>query len=134
VRKLYALLSQCHRHLGENEQALSASRNGRDFYPDDVELLFQEGLARRAVSDAAGAEACWLRLLEPRRHEHFASVDAGLAGYKARHNLALLYREQARLGAAETQWRAALVEQPAFLPAVVGLGEIFLTQGKRCGA
>ncbi|MGE3808368.1 MAG: glycosyltransferase, partial [Gemmataceae bacterium] len=42
VRKLYALLSQCHRHFGQKELALAACRKGREFYPDDVELLFQE--------------------------------------------------------------------------------------------
>ena len=63
VRKLYALLSQCHRRLGQAELALAACRKGREIYPDDVELLFQEGMVRRERGDRAGAKACWSQLL-----------------------------------------------------------------------
>ena len=55
-------------------------------------------------------------------------MDTGLAGYKARHNLAVVYREQGRLAEAETQWRAAVEEQPGFAPAWMGLGEAALAQ------
>ncbi|MGE3804185.1 MAG: glycosyltransferase [Gemmataceae bacterium] len=128
VRKLYALLAQCHRHLGQRELALAASRKGREFYPDDVELLFQEGLVCRELGKAAEAEQCWLRLLEPKGSQHFASVDTGIAGHKTRHNLAVMYHEQKRDAEAETQWRQALAEQPAFVSAWLGLGELFLRQ------
>jgi glycosyltransferase involved in cell wall biosynthesis len=128
VRKLYALLSQSHRYLGEKELALAAALKGREFYPNDVELLFHEGLSRRELHDNAGAEAGWLKLLESRTSEHFASVDAGIAGYKARHNLAVLYQETGRHAEAEKQWRLALAEQPTFLPAKVGLGDVMIAQ------
>lgn len=59
VRKLYAMLAQSHRHLGEKELALAACRKGREFYPDDIELLHLEGQVSLALGDAAGAEACW---------------------------------------------------------------------------
>ena len=42
VRKLYALLSQCHRRAGSPDQALASCRAGRAIYPDDAELLFIE--------------------------------------------------------------------------------------------
>ena len=54
-----------------------------------------------------------LRLLEAREGEHFASIDAGLRGHKARHNLAVLYTEQGRAAEAEAQWQAALAAVPA---------------------
>jgi hypothetical protein len=53
---------------------------------------------------------------------------ASLRGPKGRHNLAVLYQEQQRLAGAEVQWRAALAEQPGFVPAWQGLGELYLTQ------
>jgi glycosyltransferase involved in cell wall biosynthesis len=124
VRKLYALLAQCHRHLGQNGLALAACRKGRECYPDDVELLFQEGLALRERGERTGARACWLALLQPQRHDHFASVDTGLTGYKVRHNLAQIELEEGRLAEAERHWRAALAEQPGFVPARVGLAEV----------
>src|SRR5262249_41866180 len=77
VRKLYALLGRCERALGKPDEALAASIEGRRHYPDDTELLFQEALVRRERGDAAGAEACLLRLLTTHEGPHFASVDAG---------------------------------------------------------
>jgi tetratricopeptide (TPR) repeat protein len=62
------------------------------------------------------------------RAAQFASVDAGLKGYKTRHNLVTLYLQQGRVPEAEYQWQAALAERPDFLPAWLGLGEIYLVQ------
>jgi GT2 family glycosyltransferase/predicted Zn-dependent protease len=128
VRKLYALIAQCHRLLGQPQEALAACQEGRGHYPEDVEILFQEALRRRDLGDRPGAEACWLRLLHSREQEHFGSRDVGVRGYKARHNLALLYQEQGRLAEAEMHWQAALAEQPDFTPALLGQGEVYLAQ------
>ncbi len=130
IRKLYALMVQCHRQLGQDEEALVACRAGRALYPEDAELLFQEGVIRRARRDLTGAEACFRRLLQRREGDHFASVDAGLRGYKARHNLAAILQEQGRVADAEALWRAALEEQPGFVPAWLGLGELLLAQSR----
>ena len=109
---------------------VSACRAGLGYYPDDCELLFQEGLLLRDAGDRAGAERRFLRLLERREGPHFASLDMGLRGYKARHNLGVLYAEQGRLAEAAAQWRAALTEQPNFEPALASLEELT----KRTGA
>src|SRR5262245_2625215 len=55
---------------------------------------------------------------------HFGSVDADLRGYKARQNLAVIYLEEGRL--AEAEYRAVVAERPDFLPAWLGLGELYL--------
>src|SRR5262249_27691668 len=130
VRKLYALIAQCHRQLGRRDQALAACLAGRHHYPDDVELLLQEALARMDLNDVSGAVRCWSRLLQVLPGTHFASIDAGLAGYKARHNLAVLYQQNGRPAEAETQWRVALSEKPDFVPAWLGVGEVCLTQAR----
>jgi tetratricopeptide (TPR) repeat protein len=121
VRKLYAMIAQCHRTLGEHAQALAACKAGREYYPDDCELLFQTGLALLAHRDLAGAEQSFLQLIHRQEGAHFGSLDTGLKGYKARHNLAVIYVEQGRLVEAEAQWRAALAEHPGFAPALMGL-------------
>jgi glycosyltransferase involved in cell wall biosynthesis len=127
VRKLYAFLAQCHRQLGQHEQALAACREGRRHYPSDAELLFEEAILLRESGDLTGAESCLRKLLDgPNEAEHFASVDTALRSYKARHNLAVVCRQQGRVADAETQWRAALEEEPAFLPSHLGLGELYL--------
>jgi glycosyltransferase involved in cell wall biosynthesis/Flp pilus assembly protein TadD len=123
VRKLYALLAGCHRALGQAEEALRACREGLGVCPGDPELLFVQALLLQERGDPAGAESCLLALLCTEPGPHFASTDAGLKGYKARHNLAILYRRSGRHEEAEAQWRLAVRERPDFLPAWLGLGE-----------
>jgi tetratricopeptide (TPR) repeat protein len=130
VRKLYALVAQCQRQLNRPREALAACRAGRGHYPDDVELLFQEGLILRYLGDLAGAEACWVRVLHTPAGQHFGSVHAGLRGYLAHHNLGLLYQQQGRPAEAEAQWRAALAQEPGFAPARLGLSDLLLAGGR----
>src|SRR5207247_2085066 len=122
VRKIYASLAHCHRKLGQARQALDACRLGRSFYPDDVELLFQESQSRAEQKDLPVAIACGRRALESRDDLHFASVDEGLRGFKTRHNLAMYYQELGQFAEAEAQWQASVAEQPAFVPGWLGLG------------
>jgi tetratricopeptide (TPR) repeat protein len=128
VRKLFALIVQGYRRLGQLEEAATICRAGRGHYPEDAELLFLEALVRREQGDKEGAESSLVKLLEEREGAHFASVDPGLRGYKARHNLAVIYQEEGRLAEAEAQWTSVVAEQPSFLPAILGMGELFLAQ------
>jgi GT2 family glycosyltransferase/tetratricopeptide (TPR) repeat protein len=128
VRKLYALIVNCHRVQGQPAEAVAACQEGRRIYPDDPELLFGEALLRRDQKDWEGAVACLNQLLQGKPDAHFASVDAGLCGYKARQNLGVIYRQQNKLGEAEREWRAVVAERPAFLPAWQALGDLYLTQ------
>jgi tetratricopeptide (TPR) repeat protein len=130
VRKLYTLIMECHRQLAQPNEALAACQEGRGYYPDDAQLLFQEGILRRELRDLSGAEACWVRLLSTTDGPHLASVVEGLRGYKTRHNLAVVYREQGRTAEAEAQWKAAIGEQADFVPASVGLGDLYLSEGR----
>jgi tetratricopeptide (TPR) repeat protein len=63
VRKLYALLAQCHRQLGQPADALAVCRAGLARCPGDPELLFIEGAVREQQGDLRGAEERWLRVL-----------------------------------------------------------------------
>ncbi len=128
VPKLYLLLAQGHRQLHDLAAAWVACRAGRARCPDDAELLFLEGRWLREQGDLHAAEACLLHLLHMQSSAHFASLDTGLRGYRARHQLALLYRQQGRVAEAEAVWQAALAEQPRYGPAWQGLAELFLAQ------
>jgi tetratricopeptide (TPR) repeat protein len=132
VRKLYAQLARCHRKLGQGRQALDACRMGRAFYPDDTELLFLESQVRYDQRDLHGAVVCSERLLRNPNGDgdHFASVDAALHGFKARSNLAVYYCGLGRFAEAEAQWQAAVAEKPTFVPAWLGLGDLYLTQSR----
>jgi glycosyltransferase involved in cell wall biosynthesis len=129
VPKLHALIAGCLRRLGRLREALDACRAGRQQAPDD-ELLFLEALILRELGDAAGAEATLLELLGPSRSAGFANADTGLRGYKARHNLAVIYEETGRAAEAEAQWRAAVAENPQFTPGWQRLGELYSRQGR----
>jgi tetratricopeptide (TPR) repeat protein len=85
---------------------------------------------RLDLGDAGGAESCLLRLLRTPPGQYFASMDTGLAGYKARHNLAVIYQQQGRRALAQEQWRAAVAEQPTFVPGWLGLAEEMLRQSQ----
>src|SRR5262249_29476886 len=108
--------------------ALEALEAGRRYYPEDVELAFHEGLVRREKGDRARAEKCFLGILQNREAPHFASLDIGLATFKTRHNLAVLYSEDGRGPEAEAQCKPALEEDPTYFPAWLGLLELYLRQ------
>ena len=133
VRKLYSLLSRCHRQNGDRLRALELCRTGRGHYPDDAELLFLEANFAKEAGDPGATEELMLRLVRGSEPDHFGSADTGLRGHKGRHNLAVLYFEQSRTAEAESQWRAALSDEPAFLPAHLGLGELYLREKNWAG-
>jgi glycosyltransferase involved in cell wall biosynthesis len=126
VRKLYALLSQCHGKAGDRNKAAETLKEGRTHYPDDAELLFLAANYARERGDHRGAEALYRRLIDGSEGDHFGSVDAGLRAVKGRHNLAVMLLDQNRGAESEGLWRAALVADPLFLPAHAGLGELYL--------
>src|SRR5262249_33712906 len=128
VRKLYALIVGCHRTQGQLVEALATCQEGRGIYPDDAELLFAEALLRRDQQDLDGAAGCLQQLLTSNPGAHFASVDAGLRGYKARQNLGVIYRQQGKLAEAEREWQAVVAERADFLPAWLALSELYLSQ------
>jgi glycosyltransferase involved in cell wall biosynthesis len=131
LRKLYYLLGFCHRNLGRPDEALKVCQQGLARFPDDAELLLEEGMMLRDKGDLAGAEQSWLKLLAPRQGKYFASEEVGLRGFRTRQLLTEIYARQERWREAEVQCRAALAERPEFEPAWLGLAEIFLRQNRR---
>ncbi|VTR92487.1 tfp pilus assembly protein : : TPR_2 [Gemmata massiliana] len=88
---------------------------------------------RARPGDPRAAEGLYRKLIDGTEAPHFASVDTGLRAVKGRRNLAVLLLEQDRFSEAEGLWRAALVHDPHFLPAQVGLGEVCVKAGNEAG-
>jgi tetratricopeptide (TPR) repeat protein len=130
VRKLYALLARAHHQLGQTAEALAACQTGQAQFPGDPELLFWEGMLLRGQGRLAEAERCLQRVLETGPGATFTGVDAGMQGYKARHCLAEIYRDQGRWADAEAQWRQVVEERPHFAPAWLGLAGLFQAQSR----
>jgi GT2 family glycosyltransferase len=110
--KLYAQIARSHQALGDLTAAQETCAEGLRAAPDDAELLFRQGVARRLAGDAAGAESSWRRLLTLRPPEQFRSVDAGIYGHLTRRNLAKLCEDRGDLGAAVRFWNGVLAELP----------------------
>jgi GT2 family glycosyltransferase/tetratricopeptide (TPR) repeat protein len=133
LRKAYALLvsslSQAERH----DEAWHFCQQGLRLYPDDKELHFRCAMLHHHFGRLNDAEQSYLKVLNSQEQRHFSSVDQGLGGYKARHNLAIVYDDMGRLGKAEQQWRLIVNEVPDYLPGWRGLGESLLKQGRQVG-
>lgn len=126
VRKGFALLSQAYRQTGQPAEALAICRMGRERYPRDPELLFEEGMILGEAGDLAGAEQAYRQLLETPPDTYFSySVDPGIQGHKTRFMLALVYNSQQRFAEAEAQLRAAVQERSDFLDAWLVLGQLY---------
>jgi tetratricopeptide (TPR) repeat protein len=104
VRGLYRLIVECHRSLGQRKEALAACAAGRAHYPLDAGLRLQEGQAREEAGDDAGAEHCYLQLLQNPQPDDLTNTPAGMVGFLARHRLAALYAKQGQTTAAESLW------------------------------
>jgi tetratricopeptide (TPR) repeat protein len=124
------------RNLDRLPEALAVCREARAHSAEDGELLLIHGLLLHDAGDLASAEGCLLRLLE--REAAAPGPPNGIAAarpaqvrrVRALHQLALICRSQGRLAAAESHWRAALVEMPDLPAAWQGLGELALMQGR----
>ena len=130
VRKLFVLIAHGHRQLGRLREALAVCQTGRARCPDDPELLDLEGHLREEVGDLDGAIACYRQLAQLRPGHHFASRSADLGGPGVRHHLARALGKRGRLAEAELEWRATLADRPAFPPAWLELGKLYLAQGR----
>lgn len=130
VRKVYALLVNSLRGLGRKDDARKACERGRQIYPDDPELLFREGMLHHESGRYWEAVASYRAALRNGDNRHFSSIDRGIVGFKARHNLAVTYRDMGELGLAEVEWRHVLDEVPTYRPAWKALGDVLIAQGK----
>ncbi|MCS6853016.1 MAG: glycosyltransferase [Gemmataceae bacterium] len=129
VLKLYPVIAQAQVQLGNLTAALATCAAGRRRFPNDAELLFQEALIRMALRDWRGAEVNLVQLLNtPPPNYVTIGVDPGIRGYLARHNLAIVRRELGQAGEAEVLWRQVVAERPDYLPAWMGLCDLWVAQ------
>lgn len=129
VRKVYAMLAGCRLAQGDVPGAVAWVEKGLRLFPRDPELLFRAGVVFREAGDLAAAERSYLTLLTARESGHIDSLDVSITGFKAHHNLALVYQDLGRWEDAEAQWRAAVEQEPGFVPSWVGLGKLALRRG-----
>lgn len=130
VRKAYALLIGSLAALQRPDEALEWCDRGQQLFPLNAELWFRRGIVLHDLGRLADAIAAYRQALHIQEPRHFTSIDPGIAGHKARHNLAVIYGEDGQQEQAELQWRLVLETAPHFRAAWYNLGECLLRQGK----
>ncbi len=130
LRKVYALLISSYCHLGRHVPAWETCLKGLKQFPDDAELRFRQATMLHQFGHLAEAAHAFETLLNGQEPRHLSSVDRGIKGYRARHNLALIYLDMGDLAKAELQWRLALEIAPDFHPSSRGLSDVLARQRK----
>ncbi|MES2789462.1 MAG: glycosyltransferase [Planctomycetota bacterium] len=96
VRKAYALLVSAHYQQQKFTEGYELCRQARQHYPDDQELLFRQAMLQHQLGLLEEAVQSYQAVLVPLQSRHFTSVDSGIAGWKAKHNLAIVTEELSR--------------------------------------
>lgn len=130
LRKAYALLAGSLAQTERQEAAWEACREGLAQFPDDPELLFRSGMLHHHFGRYGEAVSAYQAVINNRSQRHFSSVDQSITGFKARHNLALVYEELEQWVDAEIQWRAVIKEAPEYRLGWRGLGQVLMRQQK----
>ncbi len=121
VRKLYAFITQAYTELGRPGTAIRACEQGLELCPEDLELMFRMGSLQQTVKQSEEAEGWFKRVIETRPARYFSSMDHGILGIKAWHNLALIYEQRGDLKPAADAWHQVLRYDSSNLPAWLGL-------------
>ncbi len=128
--KAYALLANALSQLNQTQQAWEIVQDGLKLFPENKELLFRLALLEHQFERYEEAVQIYHRIIEEETERCFTSVDQGIASFKARHNLAVVYEDWNRNMDAEQQWRILTSDHQEYLPGWHGLGENLLSQEK----
>lgn len=118
VRKAYALLINVFYQQQRFPEAHEICQQARGLFPHDKELRFRQGMVEHQMGLLEEAILSYRAVIETPAERHFTSVDAALTGYKARHNLAIVYEDRQQFDLAEQQWRLILKDYPEYPPAL----------------
>src|SRR5262249_6874970 len=123
LRKAYALLLFALMQLRRFDEARETCRQGLDLFPRDLELRFRRGVLLHQLGQLEEAAHAYRDVLANGEERHFTSIDRGIAGFKARQNLAVVAADMGDLAGAEEQWRLVVAEMPRYRDGWRGLGE-----------
>lgn len=130
LRKVYSLLVYSYAQLGKQDEAWQVCQEGVGQFPQDVELKFRKAILLHDAGRLPEAVQEYQELLEKQEGRYFSSMDRGIRGFKARHNLAIVFTDMKDLARAEEQWQLVIAEEPGYRWGWRGLGEALLGQGK----
>jgi GT2 family glycosyltransferase len=129
LRKIYALLVQAYASLGRHKTALHTCLQGLAVCPNDPELLFRKGVLQFGFGMLESAEQAFNTVICGTADRHFSSIDHGINGIKAWHNLALIYEQSGRLDEAAKAWQQVIRFDPSNLVAWSGYVDVICHKG-----
>lgn len=130
VRKAHAILVSCLDRQGRTTEARAACLAALNAFPQDRELSFRLGILEHQLNDLDAAVRAYRSVLRSNGPRHFTSMDAGIVGYKTRHNLAIVHEDRGELDLSELQWRMVLDDVPTYGPARRALGRLLIRIGR----
>jgi len=130
LRKAFALLVSTLQRDNQIDAAIERCEAGLLLFSHDKELLFRRAMLHHECGELDQAVVVYRRVLDDSSDRHFTSIDSGLVGFKARHNLALVFEERGDDELAANEWQRILHEQPAYAPAWRGRAESLLRLGR----
>ena len=129
-RKAYSLLAFCRSALGDGRGALATCEEGLAECPEDIELRFRQGVYLHATGRLREAVAAYERVLSGAGQRYFTSIDRGVAGFKARGNLAAVRADLSEWDEAERLLRSVTAETPNYREGWLGLGDLLIRRGR----
>ena len=130
LRKAYALLIGSLMQIDRLPEADEVCRAGQQLFSEDAELWFRRGILEHRLGRLPEAVKAYRHALANRGERHFSSIDRGIVGFKARHNLALVFEDADSWLEAEEQWRLIVSEVPNYRDGWRGLADNLLKQRK----
>jgi tetratricopeptide (TPR) repeat protein len=114
VRKAYALLVSSLSKADRPDAAWTTCQKGLELFSTDKELLFRQAMLQHEFGRLDEAAHSYQTLIDSRPERYFQSIDLGIGGAKARHNLALVHEDRGDILAAAREWHRILMDHPNY--------------------
>lgn len=134
VGKTYSLLVNSIKGQGRPEVALEEASRGLTRFPNDKELLFRRSILYLELNRLDEAARDMERVIHETIDRTFQSLDQGITGHKAFHNLAVIYEQLERHQDAENCWQQAIQMCPEFSGSWLALTRMYLKYGQMAAA
>jgi tetratricopeptide (TPR) repeat protein len=129
VRKTYSLLVNSLKGQGRLQSAVETANQALRKFPDDKELLFRRSILHLELNQLDLAARDMEQVIQESIDRTFQSLDQGITGHKAFHNLGVIYEQLGRFRDAENCWQQAIQLCPAFSVSWLALARLYLKTG-----
>ena len=130
VGKTYSLLVNSLKGQGQLESAIEAADEALAIFQDDKELLFRRSILHLELNRLEDAARDMEQVIQESIDRTFQSLDQGITGHKAFHNLGVIYEQQGRFRDAENCWQQAIQLCPAFSVSWLALARLYVKTGQ----